>query len=274
MAPTSCAIVEDVRGATFDELSQQPVGRYLSGGTFIHFCLQPTLWGVVLWGRPNRGDVEALVRTLSLELSASAAPHGSVVDASRIEGVDANSYAVLNDYVTSNGTALTTQVTRLAIVRPDGMEGAVVAGFFEVLPKPYPVEVFETLSDALGWLQIHDAVAAAAAIDDAYATEAATTPFVSALRTCLDARLDPIGAAAKRLGVSERTLQRRLQQADTSFQDELNAARIRAAKRLLLDTDEPITTIAFDVGCASPQHFSALFRRIVGVSPSRFRQRR
>ena len=71
--------------------------------------------------------------------------------------------------------------------------------------------------------------------------------------------------------MSERTLQRRLRDADTSYQDQLNQARIRAAQKLLLDTDTPITTIALEVGCSSPQHFSALFRRLVGETPSDYR---
>jgi AraC-like DNA-binding protein len=43
---------------------------------------------------------------------------------------------------------------------------------------------------------------------------------------------------------------------------------------LLADTDSALTEIAYDVGCASPQHFSTLFRRVSGVAPSTWRARR
>ena len=100
-------------------------------------------------------------------------------------------------------------------------------------------------------------------------------PVVAALRAFLDARLEgpSIAEAAKSLGMSERTLQRRLREADTSYVDQLAKARLGAAQRLLLDSDASLTTIALDVGCASLQHFSALFRKQLGESPSSWRAR-
>jgi AraC-like DNA-binding protein len=68
-------------------------------------------------------------------------------------------------------------------------------------------------------------------------------------------------------------LQRRLAERDTTFQRELAHARVDAAKKLLIDTDASLTEIAFDVGCASLPTFSALFRKIVGESPSQWRAR-
>ena len=265
-----------VKPATREELSQDPVGRYLAGERFAHFCWSHELWGVVLWGRPGRDDVEALVRSLALELAPPAVPHASVVDARRIEGVDAGAFESLMSYVQAHAATLAVQVTRLAILRPDGMEGALVAGFFEVLPKPYPVNVCASLGEALAWLEATDAATATEAIARLHGDVTALAPIIAALRPLLEAERDgmPIADAAKRLGMSERTLQRRLREAGTSYQDELNAARIDAAKRMLLDSDAPITTIAYDVGCASPQHFSSLFRRLVGVSPSDFRKSR
>ena len=76
---------------------------------------------------------------------------------------------------------------------------------------------------------------------------------------------------ATSIGLSARTLQRRLGEHDTSFRRESNVARVRVAQRLLLDTDAPLTRIAYAVGCASLPHFSALFRRVSGKSPSAWR---
>ncbi|MBU1375696.1 MAG: AraC family transcriptional regulator [Alphaproteobacteria bacterium] len=50
------------------------------------------------------------------------------------------------------------------------------------------------------------------------------------------------------------------------------AARLRAAADRLMDTREPITTIAFDVGFNDISHFNATFRRAFGTSPRSFRR--
>jgi AraC family transcriptional regulator of arabinose operon len=50
--------------------------------------------------------------------------------------------------------------------------------------------------------------------------------------------------------------------------------RMRRACRLLVATDMPIKRIGMDVGYPQPYHFSARFRRLIGQSPSEYRQRR
>lgn len=50
------------------------------------------------------------------------------------------------------------------------------------------------------------------------------------------------------------------------------AARLRAAADRLMDTREPITTIALDVGFNDISHFNATFRRAFGTAPRSFRQ--
>lgn len=77
--------------------------------------------------------------------------------------------------------------------------------------------------------------------------------------------------AARRFGVSQRTLQRRLRELGTSFQKEINAAHLRIAKRLMHETNNPLKWIAIESGYASLQHFSSSFRARVGLSPSAWR---
>lgn len=47
--------------------------------------------------------------------------------------------------------------------------------------------------------------------------------------------------------------------------------RVEAAKRLLTTTDHPITQVAADVGYDNHGHFSTIFKRETGKSPSRYR---
>jgi AraC-like DNA-binding protein len=261
-----------VERVTPEQMTTEPTGCFVAGGGYAHFCASTTLWGVLLWASPDAVEMQALVRSLRIELGPPAEPHASVVDASRLERIDPTAFQVLGEYVEAERAALGRQVERLALVRPRGLEGAVVAGFFGVVAPPYPVSVFEELGDALGWL---DHAAALASIEAAYTAASATPPLVGSLRALLAERLRQIDLAdaARALGVSLRTLQRRLGEAGTSFQDELAAARLRAAQRLLLGSDASLTTIAFEVGCASPQHFSQLFRKLTGESPSAWRDR-
>ena len=78
-------------------------------------------------------------------------------------------------------------------------------------------------------------------------------------------------AVARRFAASQRTLQRRLREAGTSLQKEINAAHLRIAKRLMQETNNPLKWIAIESGYASLQHFSSSFRARVGLSPSAWR---
>lgn len=76
---------------------------------------------------------------------------------------------------------------------------------------------------------------------------------------------------ARRFGLSQRTFQRRLRELGTSFRQEINAARLRVAKKLMQETDNPLKWIAVESGYASLQHFSSTFRARTGLSPSAWR---
>jgi AraC-like DNA-binding protein len=264
-----------LRAATYEDFAENPVGAYVAGATFAHFCASADLWGITLWGHPTEEDAVALGRTLVLELAPPAVPHVSIVDASRLLGGNVGAFALLERYMSRHAEELARHVRKVALVRPSGLEGAIVAGAYDVLPRPYPVSVFGSVEPALAWLEIPNHEGVTRAIGDMHAAASSTPALIGSLRTWLDAHLsDPIiGDAASALALSERSLQRKLQEHDATFQEEVAEARVRAAKRLLEGGTASLTTIALEVGCASPQHFSALFRRITGESPSAWRAR-
>ncbi|MBI5495411.1 MAG: helix-turn-helix transcriptional regulator [Deltaproteobacteria bacterium] len=257
-----------------DAFVSAPLGRWIAGETFLYFCASPTLYGFTLWGWPTEADMRRLAHFLTVELLPGAVPHVSLVDTRRIRRADPGAFAALDEYVRRHHDALQRMVTRLALVRPAGMEGAVVAGFYQVLQPPYPHRVFEDAVAALEWLEAPRAATLAEELDGLHAAVTGVAPAVGALQAALGGHLDDATPAtlARLLGLSQRTLQRRLQEAGTTFQAELNAARIREAQRRMLATRDPLTAIALDVGCASLQHFSALFRRLVRASPSEWRR--
>ena len=261
-----------MRRGTPDIMQTQPVGHFVSGEGFVHFCASHELWGIVLWGRPNMDVAQHLGRTLMMELSEPARPHSAVVDASRLEGADPSAFEALEWYMKNYGTQLSRSVLDLALVRPPGLSGAIVSGVFDMVPRPFPVTLFATLREALA--SVNAPAGTEDAILDAYADATGTPPLLASLRALLNTKLSGITVAdtAKRLSLSERSLQRKLSEHDTTFQNEVGAARVRAAQRLLLDTDDALTHIALDVGCASLQHFNALFRKHVGASPGSWRK--
>jgi AraC-like DNA-binding protein len=153
--------------------------------------------------------------------------------------------------------------------------GIVVAGFYKVIEHSYPVEVFTEPHDALNWLGASDQADVIAATDDLLDTISGTSGVVHAFRTHLSRNpgIAKLGTVSAALGLSRRSLQRKLHEANTSFQVEQNMTRITLAKRLLRETNQTIKQVAFDVGCSSGAAFSVLFRRVEGLSPSAWRSR-
>lgn len=80
-------------------------------------------------------------------------------------------------------------------------------------------------------------------------------------------------AVAMRLGMSTRTLKRKLQQAGTTFQAEFDAVRLDDARRLLGMTTIGIEEVAGRMGFAEPASFTHAFRRWTGMTPSEWRSR-
>jgi AraC-like DNA-binding protein len=257
-----------VRAADIDDYRRDPAGSFCALGRALVFCARPTLWGFSLWGRPTEADIRRIVPLLELELAA--VPHASLVDVRRLEAGDPRAFGVLTRYLRANFETFRTCVTRLALVRPPGLLGATVAGFYQVAGAPYPVRVFDDLASAGSWLRAQDATAA---LDAAVEAASGLPPVLLQLRRWLDGHLGDasLARAARAVSRAPRSLQRDLRDGGTSFQAELDAARVRLAKRLLVESDSSLTEIAYDVGCASPQHFSTLFRRVVGAPPSVWR---
>lgn len=102
--------------------------------------------------------------------------------------------------------------------------------------------------------------------------------FISVLKLSLPAYLDEGGPtimqAAEMIGLSVRSLQRKLSLAGITYSGLLEQARFNNAIRLLSDTENKIIDVAFSSGYADPAHFTRAFRRISGCTPREFRERR
>ncbi len=82
-----------------------------------------------------------------------------------------------------------------------------------------------------------------------------------------------IAALAQRLGLSERTLNRRFHQATgVGPQAWLRSLRISQAKDLLRHSNLPISEVAWQLGLQDASHFGRLFKQQVGMTPARYRE--
>ena len=83
-----------------------------------------------------------------------------------------------------------------------------------------------------------------------------------------------IEAVAERLGLSSRTLSRRLRDSGTNFQSLLDDARRSVAENRLLNSRMSIQQIAEACGFGDAQNFSQAFKRWTGLSPTEYRKSR
>ena len=106
--------------------------------------------------------------------------------------------------------------------------------------------------------------------------QAVGDPLFAALRKAI---LDALPSAdanvervARTMGVTSRTLQRKLQDRGTTFLDELERVRKDAARAYVGSTQTAISDIALLLGFSAVASFSRAFRRWFGCSPSEFRR--
>jgi AraC-like DNA-binding protein len=100
--------------------------------------------------------------------------------------------------------------------------------------------------------------------------------FLNLLRMILQPYLNggrpDLSLVAEIVGMSPRTLQRRLQQSGSSYSQVLQEARFDLARNLLDDPGAKIIDVAMTAGYDSQQHFTRAFRRFTGLTPTRYRR--
>jgi AraC-like DNA-binding protein len=250
-----------------------PVGRAFAGAHFVLWCPASDLLGVSLHGRPEEGDVVALLQVLERPPPALAAPCDCIFDARRVSGVDLDVFERYQATLRARATLLRDRVARLALVRPDGLTGAIVAGVSSTVDPRLPAAVFGSLAEAVAWLGRPPALAQA--VDALVSPIADGDPLRARLLAAVmasPADVDLVGTA-RRLGLSPRSLQRALARLGTAFRDEVEAARFALACRLLVESDAKLEAIARRIGLG-PAQLTTLFRRRAGVTPSAWRATR
>jgi len=78
--------------------------------------------------------------------------------------------------------------------------------------------------------------------------------------------------SAELMGISARTLARRLSTQDLTYGSLVDDVRFTRAKELLQNSDQRIGDIALLVGFQDQGNFNRMFRRMGGMSPKQFRK--
>jgi AraC-like DNA-binding protein len=95
------------------------------------------------------------------------------------------------------------------------------------------------------------------------------------IRAALEAETVPtLKKIAVDLSTSPRTLQRRLANANASFQGELDTVREALAAAYLDDGQVPVAEVALRLGYSNRAAFERAFRRWRGITPGQYRRRK
>lgn len=95
--------------------------------------------------------------------------------------------------------------------------------------------------------------------------------ITSLLATQLNNRVPDKARIAAQIGMSERTLQRRLREEGTSFQEILDNTRHYLARELLRNTGLTLNEVALQLGFAEPSAFFRAFKKWEGCTPGQYR---
>lgn len=274
-----------LRAVTQDRFIDDPRGCYVAGPSWLYWCMHPGLLGVSFWGSPRGDELAPLLALHRAALDPSRPQHGCLVDTRHLDHLDPDALAVIVSHIGRELDGLRKQTRAQALLRGGGMPGMTIAGLQSVLALPYPASVFVDPVEALRWLGFVNAPELLGALEPVIESARSGADVLRRLRVLLDetnsqAEVQHVPAnlslaqAARALAVAPRTLQRRLQEAHTTFHAELTGARVRAAATLLRDPSLTLAAVARRLGCSNAAQFSARFRRATSESPSRFRARR
>jgi AraC-like DNA-binding protein len=264
------------RRASLEEMALHgAVGHHAIGDCLLAWCASPSLCGLALWGRPTSSGLSQLVALFDQrERTGIAAPCDFVLDARRLEQIDIGTYNGLSRAFADRIDEVRHAVRRHALVLASGLSSAALSGFYLLLGAGIDWQRFDAIAPALDWLG--ESGTMAEDLDQLAVEAIAASSLVERLRGWITSRVrrpTSIDGAARELGMSPRTLQRRLQQAGTSYSAEVDLVRTRVAQQLLVESDHKIATIAALVGCSNGATFIASFRRVVGLPPAEWRRR-
>lgn len=241
---------------------------YFSTDTFLVWRKATDLLGFSVWGDRDRGSFEQQACILDHFTEPTHPRQRVLIDASRCREPNPTTFSRAVSFMASRRARHAASIEQLAVVVPQGVAGAVFIGVSVIIQPEFALRLFSDVNPALAWLQCENPEALAQELAGLQRLDADKSLLESLHRLFMDTEFAvSLSQAARRFGMSQRTLQRRLSAARTTFHAELSKAKLAMAKTLLSLGGRSITTIALELGFASVQHFSARFSAVYGQSP-------
>jgi AraC-like DNA-binding protein len=243
---------------------------YCAQRTWLYAVLSTEVHAYAIWGVPDEDDLQGLLNLWDSSFDTMP-QHAILADLRGLEVVNPRAFMIFADYFRTRALQLRAMVRDSCVLVSASLAGTVAAGFFGIMPAPFPVSTTMELEQARSRLGI--APADLVAYEQVRSSVQGSNNVAASVRSILEEDLlapQALGVA-KRLGLSERSMQRKLSDLGTSFSEELGVARIERAKTLLEQTGDSITQIAFAVGFSSLEQFSRSFRARIGSTPSAYR---
>ncbi len=221
---------------------------------------------LVAWGALSTTDVQ---EALGIAHAASELERWRdlLLDVSRVRAIEHDGLSRLLAFQREG----LLPVRASAAVVPGGVVGVTLRGLIHVLSPSTPVTT--RIEDALArfgrvesqiLIECGDALASA---DD----QGRSVLFQLRDLLCKRALTTTVESAAAELGMSVRTLQRRLNEANTAFERERALACIARAKALLARSDLAVKAIAAELGLPSSVRLVQLFRQYEKTTPLKWR---
>lgn len=214
--------------ASAAQFLEAPIGRFVRGRTFLAWCASETLSGGVSWGRATVEDVEQMIALHEVILRPPLV-QGAARVLLDLRALEVVGLEVFSRYLVSVGPRVprfARAISRQAIVVPDGLLGALVAGFYPLVARPQPKhQLFRELEPAARYVGVDAPLLTQ--VQALAAPEVEPVLWLAQVRLAVRAQLADaqVAEVAAALRTTPRTLQRRLAAAGTSFREVLDGAR-------------------------------------------------
>jgi AraC-like DNA-binding protein len=250
-----------------------PVGRFTLTTSSLVWCSSASLCGALFWGRPGEAETRAIFRIFDQYEHAMAIPFDVILDVREVEVVEPGALAVLFAWIVQHRATLRRRVRLQASVIRAGPVGFLFAGLLPALGRTHRSRAFTDPAEAFRVLAGDAGLEVALEVEGIAARARALPRELQLVRALLAARVDTtLDQAATQLGVSARSLQRILARQGTTFHDEVVAARLALAQKILLTTDQKLAGVGARVGI-SERALTLLFRAQTGLAPAEWRKR-
>lgn len=264
-----------IKVTTEQEFLSAPAGSGYVQGQVAAWCVDDELQGYAVWGlftAPVARQVFAMAGA-SHTVLASKPERRLVISLDGLTAIDWTGVEeVMRLRTNAHAERRAAGIAMFeAVVRPQGVIGAIVAGAYHMFVATERQRVLPDLETALRWLGRAEQ---AEAVSTFLRTAAQRPRIVDELRAYLGEHLDQgsLSAAARALGVARRTLQLELAKASANFRGIRDEVRLREAKARLEQADDKIEHLAHTLGFRSPRHFYKWFRDRTGKTPGDWRQ--